>query len=55
MGVRISLPWAIVWDPIKTINIGEMSIFGGGQLERVAFLVSLCRSANPSKRIRPYL
>ena len=32
-GVRISI-WAIIWDRNKTIDIGERSIWGGGQLER---------------------
>ena len=26
--------WVVVWNPNKTISIGEWSICGGGQLER---------------------
>ena len=26
--------WHIVWDPNKAIDIGELSICGGGQFER---------------------
>ena len=26
--------WVIVWDPNETIDIGEWSICGGGQLDR---------------------
>ena len=34
-GVRASLPCAIVWHLNKAIHIGEVSICGDGQLERV--------------------
>ena len=30
--------WAFVWDPNKVINIRELSICGGGRLERFHFI-----------------
>ena len=32
------LIWVIAWDANKVINIGEWSLYGGGQLERHYFI-----------------
>ena len=33
--------WTVVWDPNKAVDMGEWSIGGGGQLERISWKTSL--------------